>query len=134
VRAHPLDHAGRERLVHERAQAGVIRGISHEHRARKIAFRGLWPIDSFDQWGKAIAAITRIAQARDDIVIAREDPEAQGTLVDGIFLAQRLVERVRIRVEFGQARIENRLNHRHRRSSSDPAMRPCHEGRGRTPS
>jgi hypothetical protein len=54
--------------------------------------------------------------------------------VDGILLAQRVVEGVRIRVKFGQARIENRLNHRHRRSSSDPAMRPCYDGRGLTPS
>jgi hypothetical protein len=74
--------------------------------------------------GKAIAAETRVAQAHHDMVIACEDPEAHGTLVDRVLLTQGVVEGIGMCVEFRQERVEERLSNRHGNFSSDPAMRP----------
>src|SRR5215472_9071518 len=91
----------------------MVGRIAPQHRTREIALRALELVVGLEQWRKAIAAIARIAQARDDVVVAREHPEAHGTLVDGVLLAQGMVEGVRVCVELRQERIEGRLSYRH---------------------
>src|SRR5262249_62260831 len=95
----------------------MVGRIAPQHRTREIALRALELIVGLEQWREAIAAITRITQARDDVVVAREDPEAHGILVNGILLAQSMVEGVRVRVELGEARVEDGIGCRHESSA-----------------
>jgi len=87
VPTHLLYDPWRKRLVHERPEAGVIGRIPPQHGARELASRVLRAIAGLEQGGKAVTTEARITQAHHDVVITREDPEAHGTLMDGVLLA-----------------------------------------------
>src|SRR5438552_2988627 len=113
VGAHPLDHARGEGLAHQGAQPRVVGRIAEEHRAREAALLALLPVHGGEQGLEGFAPEAGIAQAHDHVVIAREDPEAHGGLVDGVFLAELVIEGIRIGVELGEERIEEDLGRRH---------------------
>jgi hypothetical protein len=104
--AHALDDPRRERPVHERPQAGVVGRIAEEHRARETAGLRLLAVLGREDGLEAVAPEARVAQGRDAVFVAGEDPEAERAQVDRIGLAQASVERVRVGVEGGRERVE----------------------------
>jgi hypothetical protein len=108
VRPELLNDARRERSVDEASQARVIGRIAIEHR--ETSRRRWGPRARGDERGNRLLDETRIAQRRDDGVVARQDPEAEGVVVHRFFRAQEMVGRVGIlderwihRVEFDVA-------------------------------
>ena len=118
VRAHHLDDPRREGAAHERAQTRVVRWILEQHVAGARGVLGQAE-PGFHELGHALAAEARIAQDHDRVVVARAHPESERALVHGVFFAEGTVERIRIRVELRNERIEYGLTGCH----LEPAFR-----------
>ena len=109
VGAQDVHHARGEGLADEAAQARVVGGIAIEHRqARprhgKAEARG-------HEGGDGLLGEARIAERRDDVLVAGEDPEAERALVNGVLGAQAAVGRIGIRDERGVHGIEAQVIH-----------------------
>ena len=104
--AHALDDPRREGSVDERPQAGVVGRVAEEHGAREAAGLGLLAVLGREDGLESVAPEARVAQGRDAVLVAGEDPQAERAQVDGIGLAQVPVERVRVGVEGGRERVE----------------------------
>ncbi len=104
-----LDHARRERLADEPAQPRVIRRIAVEHRQ---AHRGHGGAEARGHEGRdRFLGQARVAQRRHHVVVPRQHPEAERTVMDGILGAQAVVRRVGIRHERRIHRVELDVGH-----------------------
>jgi hypothetical protein len=105
VRPQPLHHPRRERLVHERAQARVVRRIAVEHGQRALRrdrHAQLRRDDLLDGFLGGAA----VAQDRHHVLVPGQHPEAQGTQVNRVLAAETVVRRVGISDEDGIHGIE----------------------------
>src|SRR5437660_268133 len=105
ARSKPLDDARGERLADETPQPRVVRRVAIQHRVPHPAWH-FGAEAGGDERGERFLDKARIAQHRRHVLVAGEHPEAERTLMDGVFGAQAVVGRIRIRQELRVHRIE----------------------------
>lgn len=91
----------------------MIGRVSEEHGGGEPRLLDRVAVHRFEEAFEAGSAEARIAQHHHAVVVAREYPEAERTLVDRVGLAQAVVEGIRVSVELGQERVEQHLGRCH---------------------
>src|SRR5882724_166194 len=101
----PLDDTRRERLADEAPEPRVVRRIAIQHREPDSAGH-LGAEAGGDERGQRLLDEAWITQHRRHVLVAGEHPEAEWTVVNGVFGAKAVVGRIRIRQELRVHRIE----------------------------
>ena len=87
----------------------MVRRVLEEHGARQALVPDGAAVHRLQEALEPGPAEALVAQDRDAVLVAREHPEAERTLVHGVGLAQAMVVRERVGIEPRQERVEQDL-------------------------
>jgi hypothetical protein len=111
-RPEALDDSRSERLVHERPQPSVIRGVDEQHDVVETALTQTdrLALQSLGQRGcvLGIDAEARVTQHLERVPVARDEPEPEGTLVHWVALPQSAREGPGIGLDLFEIGVEQR--------------------------